>query len=177
MKENTWLDDRGREAVLQKLSSLHGQFLTWPNFWNLTYVATLLDDVRVDPEYFFGNVIRRYQQLRTVPMNFRYYQLEDKKWAYPFVVNAFYVLTMNTISKTCAYLKSKRPPTITQEATDRSSLKIKSPCRRSFFHDSHFHPWRRFFYPFQQTFLEHHSFTPCRKGFSAIEIPTMILQS
>ncbi|KAL0269471.1 UNVERIFIED_CONTAM: hypothetical protein PYX00_007186 [Menopon gallinae] len=97
MRENTWLDDRGREAVLQKLSSLHGQFLTWPNFWNLTYVATLLDDVRVDPEYFFGNVIRRYQQLRTVPMNFRYYQLEDKKWAYPFVVNAFYVLTMNTI--------------------------------------------------------------------------------
>lgn len=95
----SWLDEKTREAVLGKLASLHGQFLTWPNFWNTSYVASLFDDVRIDPEDFFGNVIRRYQQLRTVPVDFRNRQSEDKRWAYPFVVNAFYALTMNTISE------------------------------------------------------------------------------
>lgn len=95
----SWLDEKTRTAVLQKLTGLHGQFLTWPNFWNTTYVASLLDEVKVDQEDFFGNVIRRYQQLRKVSVNFHHQSSEDRRWAYPFVVNAFYALTMNTISK------------------------------------------------------------------------------
>lgn len=46
--------------MLIKLAHLHGQFLSWPTFRNASYVAALLDHVRVDTEDFFGNVIRRY---------------------------------------------------------------------------------------------------------------------
>ncbi|KDR19260.1 Endothelin-converting enzyme-like 1 [Zootermopsis nevadensis] len=93
----SWLDELTREEALHKLSNLRGQFFTWPQLWNQTYVASLLQDVHVDPDDFFGNVIRRYRQLRTTPHNFHDQLPTDQKWAYPFVVNAFYELTLNSI--------------------------------------------------------------------------------
>ncbi|XP_069672464.1 endothelin-converting enzyme-like 1 [Periplaneta americana] len=93
----SWLDEPTREKALHKLANLRGQFFTWPQLWNQTYVASLLQDVEVDPDDFFGNVIRRYRQLRTSPHSFHDQPPIDQKWAYPFVINAFYELTINSI--------------------------------------------------------------------------------
>ena len=41
----SWLDEATRKEALRKLASLRGHFLTWPQFWNETYVASLLQDV------------------------------------------------------------------------------------------------------------------------------------
>ncbi|PNF32145.1 hypothetical protein B7P43_G02843 [Cryptotermes secundus] len=93
----SWLDEATRKAALHKLANLRGHFFTWPQLWNETYVDSILQDVQVDSDDFFGNVIRRYKQLRTTSHNFREQQPGDQKWAYPFVVNAFYELTLNSI--------------------------------------------------------------------------------
>jgi hypothetical protein len=41
----SWLDEPTRKDALHKLASLRGHFLTWPQLWNQTYVASLLQDV------------------------------------------------------------------------------------------------------------------------------------
>jgi len=41
----SWLDEATRQEALYKLASLRGHFLTWPQLWNETYVASLLHDV------------------------------------------------------------------------------------------------------------------------------------
>jgi len=45
IKSLSWLDEATRQEALFKLASLRGQFLTWPQLWNQTYVASLLQDV------------------------------------------------------------------------------------------------------------------------------------
>lgn len=55
-----WVDETSRVAMLNKLTHLHGQFLSSPHFRNASYISSLIENVRVDPEDFFGNVIRRY---------------------------------------------------------------------------------------------------------------------
>jgi predicted metalloendopeptidase len=40
-----WLDEPTREEALHKLANLRGHFFTWPQLWNQTYVASLLQDV------------------------------------------------------------------------------------------------------------------------------------
>ncbi|XP_068084571.1 neprilysin-1-like [Anabrus simplex] len=97
IQQLAWLDESTRAAALRKLASLRGQFFTWPQLWNQTYVASLLQDVDIDPDDFFGNVIRRYRQLRTIPPDIFDQPTTDRRWAYPFVVNAFYELTLNSI--------------------------------------------------------------------------------
>ncbi|XP_063236102.1 endothelin-converting enzyme-like 1 [Bacillus rossius redtenbacheri] len=59
-----WLDDATRASAVRQLESLGGQFSAWPSLSNETYVASLLRHVQVDDNDFFGNVIRRYRQLR-----------------------------------------------------------------------------------------------------------------
>lgn len=41
----SWLDEPTREAALHKLANLRGQFFTWPQLWNQTYVDSILQDV------------------------------------------------------------------------------------------------------------------------------------
>ncbi|GLH13888.1 Neprilysin-3 [Gryllus bimaculatus] len=53
--------------------------------------------VHVDPENFFNNVISRYRQMRKIPHDILENPVSEKKWAYPFVVNAFYVRSINSM--------------------------------------------------------------------------------
>nr|CAD7409676.1 unnamed protein product [Timema poppensis] len=98
VRDLAWLDESTRATALKKLSSLKGQFSTWPQLWNQTYVDSLLEDVEIDPDNFFENVIKRYRQLRTtVPVDFHRQMPDEQKWAVPFLVNAFYEQTINSI--------------------------------------------------------------------------------
>jgi predicted metalloendopeptidase len=45
IKSLSWLDEPTRKEALNKLASLRGHFLTWPQLWNQTYVGSLLEDV------------------------------------------------------------------------------------------------------------------------------------
>lgn len=46
MKAALWLDTESRNAALEKLRVLRGQFITWPMFSNNSFVASLMEDVR-----------------------------------------------------------------------------------------------------------------------------------
>ncbi|KAG8247652.1 hypothetical protein J6590_056435 [Homalodisca vitripennis] len=97
IKTLSWLDDMSRTAALRKVAALRGHFLTWPQLWNQTYLTALMDQMDVTEHDFFHNVITRYKQIRTPPGDFHKEQPSDKKWAFPFVVNAFYDVTLNSI--------------------------------------------------------------------------------
>lgn len=71
-----WVDETSRAAMLNKLAHLHGQFLSSPHFRNASYISSLIEHVRVDPEDFFGNVIRRFGYL-----DFRANQIASKSIA------------------------------------------------------------------------------------------------
>ena len=100
----SWLDDSTRNAALEKLQAMEGRFLTWPQLWNRSYVATHLEKVEIDSDDFFGNVIQQYREKRKIPMDFRDQTTLNNKWAVPFVVNAFYELNLNTLAVPLAVL-------------------------------------------------------------------------
>lgn len=45
IQDISWLDDSTKTHALQKLAALRGQFLTWPQLWNDTFVDQLLKEV------------------------------------------------------------------------------------------------------------------------------------
>ncbi|XP_049961838.1 endothelin-converting enzyme-like 1 [Schistocerca serialis cubense] len=109
-----WLDATSREAALAKLAALRAHLLTMPGLSNHTYVAALLHDVDVRQDDLFGNVLRRYRQLRAEHARRLRQPADDDRWAYPFVVNAFYEKTLNSIVVPLAllaqpYLRSDVP--------------------------------------------------------------------
>ncbi|RZF42294.1 hypothetical protein LSTR_LSTR003912 [Laodelphax striatellus] len=97
LKSVSWMDDETRVKALKKLAALKVEFATWPQLSNQTFLESLLQDVEVSREDFFGNVINRYRQMRTFSVDFHKQPSSDKKWAFPFIVNAFYEVTLNTI--------------------------------------------------------------------------------
>ncbi|XP_059477136.1 endothelin-converting enzyme homolog isoform X2 [Neocloeon triangulifer] len=92
-----WLDEESRAAAAAKLRTLSGHFFTWPHFWNESYVASAMSEIDVREDDFFWNVVRRYQQLRAFNGTLDEADSYEKKWAYPFVVNAFYEQRINSI--------------------------------------------------------------------------------
>uniref|UniRef100_A0A1B6DC90 Peptidase M13 C-terminal domain-containing protein n=1 Tax=Clastoptera arizonana TaxID=38151 RepID=A0A1B6DC90_9HEMI len=96
IKGTTWMDESTKAYALGKLATLKGQFNTWPQLWNDSFVNQLISELDVGNN-FFKNVISRYRQLRSIPGDFHKITPPEKKWAYPFMVNAFYEVTMNSV--------------------------------------------------------------------------------
>ncbi|XP_065339082.1 endothelin-converting enzyme 1-like [Cloeon dipterum] len=97
IETSIWLDEPSKVAALSKLRALDGHFFTWPHFWNETYVDFMMSELNILENDFFWNVIRRYQQLRMFNGSLEDQSSNDKRWAYPFVVNAFYEQSINSI--------------------------------------------------------------------------------
>ncbi|XP_034250494.1 neprilysin-3-like [Thrips palmi] len=91
-----WLDEESREKALKKVSKIEGRFLAPPKFFNETWVDATLAKMTVDPQDFFGNVIRRFRDARKEMPRISG-PPPPVSWAYPFVANAYYDPTSNAV--------------------------------------------------------------------------------